>query len=141
MKTLALVQGDLLPSAGGYLMYSGASKIHQDLALALRETYGADTIHPRWGSVLQNYVGFPITAEMRGKVLVEINRVLSNYITVQNARIIQDNNNGTSSKLSSDDVVQSVGSVNVQQIYDSLVVSVILQTLSRQTININQIIS
>ena len=141
MKTLALVQGDLSPAPGGYLTYEGAAKIHQDLALALRETYGADQLHPRWGSILQQLVGSPLTADLKNKVLTEINRVIGNYITVQNARIVQDSNTGTISNLTTDDVVRSVSNISAQQIYDSLVVSVTLETLARQTVNINQVLS
>ena len=141
MKTLALVQGDLSPAPGGYLMYNGAAKIHQDLALALKEAYGEDVLHPRWGSILKQYVGFPLTDDVKTKILTEINRVIGNYITVQNARIVQDSNTGSISSLTTDDVVRSVSNVSVQQIYDSLVVSVILETLSRQQVNINQVMS
>jgi phage baseplate assembly protein W len=122
-------------------MYEGAAKIHQDLALALKESYGADVIHPRWGSILQQFVGTPLTEDLKGKVLTEINRVIGNYITVQNARIVQDSNTGTISNLTTDDVVQSISNITAQQIYDSLVVSVALTTLSRQTVNINQVMS
>jgi phage baseplate assembly protein W len=141
VKTLALIQGDLSPAPGGYLMFSGADKIHQDLSLALREEYGGDPIHPRWGSILQTLVGGPLTAEMRQSVLSEINRVISNYITVQNARIIQDSTTNSVSSLMQDDVVQSVSSMSAQQIYDSIVVRVALQTVSRQNIIISQVIS
>lgn len=141
MKTFALVQGDLSPAPGGYLLYSGAQKIHQDLALALQEEYGANTLHPRWGSILQRFVGVPLSSDVKTQVLTEINRVIGNYITVQNARIVQDSTAGSISAMTTDDVVQSISNISAQQIYDSLVVSVILQTISRQTLSINQVIS
>jgi phage baseplate assembly protein W len=141
VKTLALVQGDLSLAPGGYLFYEGALRIHQDLSLALREAYGADFLHPRWGSILQDIVGSPITAGTKNQILSEINRVISNYITVQNSIIQRDSQSGSISNLSTDDVVNSVTSINVQQIYDSIVVSVVLQTISRQSVTINQIVS
>jgi phage baseplate assembly protein W len=141
MKTFALVQGDLSPSSGGYLMVEGSAKINQDLTLALKEEYGTDPFHPRWGSVLKSYIGLPLTPEIKTKTLTEINRVVNNYITIQNARIVQDNNTSSPSRYSTDDVVQGVVSMSAQQIYDSLLVSVTLQTVSRQQININQVIS
>lgn len=140
MKTFALVQGDLSPAAGGYLMYDGPQKIHQDLSLALREAYGGDSLHPAWGSILQNLVGRPLTPDVKQKILVEINRVLANYITVQNARIAQDNVTGSASGMTTDDVVNGVSNLSVQQVYDSIVVSVALQTISRQQITISQVI-
>lgn len=141
MKTFALVKGDFVPAPGGYLMYEGAQKIHQDLALALQEAYGGDSFHPRWGSILGAMVGGPLTADLKQQILAEVNRVISNYITVQNARIIQDNNTGSLSRMTTDDVVNAVENITAQQLYDQIVVSVTLQTLSRQQININQVIS
>lgn len=141
MKTFALVQGDLSPSGGGYLMYEGAAKINQDLTLAMKEEYGTDRFHPRWGSVLKRYIGLPMTAEVKAKTLTEVNRVLNNYITIQNARIVADNTTSSASRFSTDDVVQSIVNLSAQQVYDSLLVSVTLQTVSRQQININQVIS
>lgn len=141
MKTFALVQGDLSPSGGGYLMYEGPAKINQDVTLALKEEYATDPFHPRWGSVLKRYVGLPMTAELKAKVLTEVNRVINNYITIQNARIVSDNNSSTPSRYSTDDIVQGVTNLSAQQIYDSLIVSLTLQTASRQTLDINQVIS
>lgn len=141
MKTLALVQGDLSPAPGGYLLYSGVPKIYQDLTMALQEEYGADTIHPRWGSILKRYVGQPLTPDTQAKVVTEINRVLNNYISVQNAKIKADNLSGNASSLTSDDVVQSVSSITANPMYDSLVISVILQTISRQDISITQVVT
>lgn len=140
MKTLALVRGDLVPAAGGYLMYEGVQKIHQDLALALQEAYGGDPLHPAWGSILQRLIGGPLTADAKQQILTEVNRVINNYISVQNARIIQDNATGSVSSMSTDDVVNSLSGLSVQQVYDSIVISVALQTLSRQQVTITQVV-
>lgn len=141
MKTFALVQGDLSPAPGGYLMVEGASKIHQDLSLALREWYGTDHIHPRWGSTLQRYIGQPLTEDLKAKISREINRVLQNYLTIQNSRIARDTNTGVISTMSTNDVVRAVNGVNIHQVYDSLLVNISLSTASRQTINVNQVLS
>lgn len=122
-------------------MYEGTHKIHQDLALALQEAYGGDTLHPAWGSILQNLVGGPLTEGVKQQILVEVNRVLNNYISVQNARIIQDNATGSVSRMTTDDVVNSITGLSAQQVYDSIVLTVALQTLSRQSITIAQVIS
>lgn len=141
MKTLALVQGDLAIVPGGYLTYTGVDKINQDVSMALKEQYGSDPFHIRWGSVLQNFVGRPITTELRGQVVSEINRVLRNYISVQNSQLAQASNSGTPSVLSANDVVQSVASISAVQNYDSLVVRVVLETLARQTITVAEIVT
>lgn len=141
MKTLALIQGDLSPAAGGYLLYQGEQKIHQDLALALQEAYGGDVLHPAWGSILPNLIGGPLTSDVKQSIITEVNRVINNYIAVQNAQIVQSNATGQVSNLTTDDVVNSITGLQVQQIFDSVVVSVSLQTLSSQQVSINQIIS
>lgn len=122
-------------------MVEGAAKIYQDLSLALREEYAIDHLHPSWGSTLHRYVGRPLTEDLRARVLRELNRVVQNYITVQNSRIVNNSNSGTFSSMTTDDVVRSVSSITTQQLYDVLLIRVILQTSSRQTININQVLS
>ncbi len=141
MKTLALVQGDLAVGTGSYLTYSGVNKISQDLSLALREAYGGDRFHPSWGSILQQYVGTPMVEEAKAGVVAEVTRVLNNYITVQNAQIQAAGTQNVQSTLTTDDVVQSITSINATQVHDSLVVTVTLQTLSRQAVSITQVVS
>ena len=41
MKTIALVQGDFSPAPGGYLLYEGPQKIHQDLTRLWRRFIAA----------------------------------------------------------------------------------------------------
>lgn len=141
MKTIALTQGDFTPAAGGYLMYEGTQKIRQDLALALQEAYGGDALHSAWGSILPDMVGQPLTPTLQSQILTEVNRILNNYVTVQNARIIQDNATRSVSSYSTDDVVNSITSLSAQQVYDSILVNIGLQTISRQSISIQQVIS
>lgn len=141
MKTFALIQGDLSPAAGGYLMIDGTRKITQDLSLALKESYGGDELHAAWGSILPEMIGYPLTEELKQQIITEITRVINNYITVQNARIVADDAIGNTSSLSTDDVVNGIGAISVKQVYDAVIVTVVVQTLSRKEVTINQVLA
>jgi hypothetical protein len=91
MKTLALVNGDLaIGTNGAYLLYSGASRIKQDLTLALTEEYGTDRFHPTYGSIVQGYLGQVLSAELMQLVRAEVNRVLQNYLIIQQNEVLRD---------------------------------------------------
>lgn len=138
MQTLALVQGDLVLNSGSYLTFSGPDKIRQDLDLALNEAYGADQFHPLWGSILDRFMGQPITSSLKQAVLNEVTRVLKNYITVQTDDISSDSVANQLSRYDTGDVVQSVESINAVVSFDRITVTVVLQTLSNQTITIQR---
>lgn len=141
MKTLALTQGDLTPAPGGYRMLEGANKIQQDIGLALQEEYGTDSSHPLWGSILPTMIGAPITEDLKQQIRVEVNRVVNNYIAVQNARIVQDNVTGSQSSMTTDDVVNAITGLSITQLFDSVVINLGLQTISRQNVNLNHVVT
>lgn len=142
MQTLALIQGDLALSSGSYLTYSGPDKIRQDLDLALNEDYGSDPFHPYWGSILNRYIGEPLTASVKQAVLTEVSRVLTNYVMVQTDLIAADGTYDNRSSFSTSDVVRSVESIDAQSVSDRILVTITLQTMSNQTITIKrQVIS
>jgi phage baseplate assembly protein W len=138
MQTLALVNGDLVLNSGTYLTFSGPDKIRQDLDLALNEAYGADQYHPLWGSILDRFIGQPLTSSLQSAVLNEVTRVLANYIAVQTDDISSDTVADTLSRYDTGDVVQSVESIDATVSMDKITVSVVLRTLSNQTITINR---
>ena len=79
MKTLALQHGDLvIDGAGSYAMVSGAARIRQDLTLALLEEYGTDRFHPKFGSIIKEYLGNAISSDLQQLVKAEVNRVVQN---------------------------------------------------------------
>lgn len=142
MKTLALIQGDLALSSGSYLTFSGPDKIRQDLDLALNESYGSDLYHPYWGSVLTQYVGQPLTESARQAVISEVKRVLDNYVKVQTDQISADSVYDNLSGFTTSDVIRSIESVDAQPMQDRLLVTIVLVTMSNQTITIKrQVIS
>jgi phage baseplate assembly protein W len=138
MDTLALVQGDLVLASGNYLTFSGVNRITQDLTLALNEAYGGDRNHPYWGSILDRYIGAPLTPDRQQAVLNEVQRVLKNYIAVQTDEINQAALNGDRVNYSTSDVVQSVVSVNAAVQQDRISITVLLQTMSGRTVSITR---
>src|SRR5580765_2103723 len=83
MQGLAVVDGDLVLSGGSLLTLSGPARIKQDLSFALHDEYGADPNHPYWGSILDRFIGQPLTPSLQQQVTAEVQRILNNYIAVQ----------------------------------------------------------
>lgn len=136
MKTLALVGGDLALGEGGYRTLTGSARIRQDLALAMAEPYGHDRFHPEYGSVLANYIGQPLDAELELLVRSEVVRVLHQYIGAQRVDIAADALSGSRSRFSYADVVDEISSVDTSVSYDTLKVTVVLRTRTGQTVRI-----
>ena len=141
MKTLALSGGDLTLGSGGLQMISGSAKIRQDLALALVEEYGSDPYNPEWGSVLPQYVGTPVDADTQLLVQSEVNRILQQYITNQQAMLNAAAVNGQATTLTTADVVQSVDSVSVDLFYDTAKISISLTTMAGQTLSMSRTVT
>jgi hypothetical protein len=138
METLGLVHGDLdIDGNGDYLLFSGVDRIRQDLTLNLVEVYGSDRFHPLFGSVLQNYVGNPITPILQQQVISEVNRVVQNYLTVQQNAVLQASVYGLTTYDTSD-VVQSVGNIQASTSYDTIYVSATLTTVDQQTVTVTR---
>lgn len=142
MRQIALINGDIaIGTDGGMLMYSGAPRIKQDLTLALSEEYGTDRFHPTWGSVLTQYLGQLLSPEMQQLVRAEVNRVLQNYLIIQQNDVIRDTTVDIQGRFDTSDVVQAVGKITVIQVLDAIYLSATLTTLARQTVTISQQVS
>lgn len=131
-----LENGDLQIGANGFVTVSGATKVHQDLAIATLEPYGCDRFHPKWGSLLYNYIGDPITPVQETLVQSEISRLINNYVLVQQDIISKQVARGLQSQYSTDEIVSSIESVNVTQQQDFLTVSVLIKTTSGQSVTL-----
>lgn len=138
MKTLAIRDGDLVIGDSGHETVTGLPKITQDLRLALGEKYASDPFHPRWGSLLDRLIGTWLTPDQMFAVRQEVNRVISNYIAVQQAMIQTDILQADQSRFSTNDVIASVDAIDVTQAQqpDRLIVQVALTTLGRQTVTL-----
>lgn len=138
MKTLALVNGDLMLAQGGYLLYSGSDRIKQDLTLALLEEFGSDRFHPRWGSVIMRYIGNPITPQLEALVRAEVTRVVQNYIAIQQAEVLRDSVVDVKGRFTTSDVVRNIAAIRTSVQMDRVNVLLALETLARQTITIKK---
>jgi phage baseplate assembly protein W len=141
IKTLALVNGDLMLAQGGYLLYTGVQRIRQDLSLALLEEYGFDRFHPRWGSVIMRYIGNVITPELEMMVRAEVNRVVQNYMVIQQAEVLRDTQLDVKGRFTTSDVVRSLLSLSTAANTDRIDVHLALETLSRQVVTIKKQVS
>lgn len=139
MQTLALVHGDLvIGSDGGYLLYSGADRIRQDLTLGLSEEYGTDRFHPGYGSIVSSYIGQLLTPQLQQLVQAEVNRVIQNYLIIQQNEVIRGTLYDVAGTYNTSDVVRSIDSITVRAVQDAIYVAVTLTTLARQTITISK---
>lgn len=130
MKTLAIQNGDLVIGPTGHEVVSGVQKISQDILLAIIERYGSDPYHPRWGSLLDRYVGQIMTDAVLFDIQQEALRVVSNYIAVQTSQIQQDVLVSQGSRFSASDVVRDVSDIQVSVAEDPTRANVRLQLVT-----------
>lgn len=134
-----MINGDLaIGTNGAYLLYSGVDRIRQDLSLALTEEYGADRFHPTYGSVVQGYLGQVLSPEILQLVRAEVNRVLQNYLVIQQNEVLRDSVVDVQGRFDTSDVVQSVDNVSARAVLDTIYLSATLTTLSRQSVTISR---
>jgi len=122
-------------------MQDGAAKIRQDLALALGETYGSDPYHSGWGSVLPQYIGEPIDIDTPMLVQTEVNRILQQYMTTQQQQLATASANNQQHTITTSEIIQTVNSVDVSVLYDTIRVVVSLTTMAGQTLQISRTVS
>ena len=136
MKTLLIENGDFVIGPGGFVSVDGPMKVKQDLAVAVREPYGSDRFHPRWGSLLHEYVGMAADDEMDLRVRAEITRLIQNYQFSQGQILERDTMRGRRSRFSTGELVDALQSIEVRQEFDRYHVRVTLRTLGRQEISL-----
>ncbi len=130
MRTFELVGGDLVLGEGGFALVTGQAKVKQDLGVAMREPYGCDRFHPRWGSILINYVGEPIEQQTSFLIQSEVGRIIRNYIMVQGGVVEEDVTAQRRSRLTMSEVVVGVNGIDVRQNQDKYHVRVRLSLFS-----------
>lgn len=141
MKGLAVIDGDLVLSGSSYLTLTGPARIKQDLDFALHDEYGADIFHPYWGSVLDRFIGQPLTASVEQQVINEVQRVLNNYISIQTDQINSAISAGTASVYDTADVVSQVEAIDVQVNMDSISITVTLRTMANQSVTVTRTVT
>lgn len=130
MHTLRLSEGDLVLSGATYATITGPDKVRQDLSFALREALGVDRFHPRWGSLLDSFIGEPNSHRLQFRITDEARRVVNNYQLVQQDRIEQDAREGRPSRYGAGEVIQEVASITSTQDGDTTVLRIDLRLLS-----------
>lgn len=142
MHTIALAHGDLVIAGdGGYMLYNGAARIRQDLTLALTEEYGTDRFHPAWGSIVTSYLGNVITPQMQQLVQAEVNRVLQNYLILQQNEVLRGTYVDVQGRYDTSDVVRSVDNITVRAVLDAIYITATLTTLARETVTVARQVS
>jgi phage baseplate assembly protein W len=136
MKQLQLRDGDLVLGTGGYSTIEGAARVSQDLGCAVREPLGSDRFHPKWGTVLTDYVGRDVDVETAALVRSEVSRVVQNYITIQTLQMTRDADAGLRSRFTPGDIITSIPVIQTQQKMDQINVRASVGTASGQTVSV-----
>ncbi len=136
MKTLQIESGDIVVGPGGAQVLRGQAKLVQDLSIAVAEPYGCDRFHPRWGTVLTNYVGLPRTTEIELLVRSEVTRVVGNYMANQTGQVQADAVAGLPSRLASEEIISAIDRIDVQVELDQVRVRVAIRTLSGDPVSL-----
>jgi phage baseplate assembly protein W len=138
MKTFAVKEGDLLIGSGGHQMITGIAKVKQDISIAIREPFGSDPYHPLWGSLLDSYIGQPINETLQMLCRSEVERVVSNYMIIQQAILQQARTEGRRPEFSSGEVVTDVLGVSVSRNYDTISINLDLRVMDGTQIEIRE---
>jgi hypothetical protein len=136
MRSLTIENGDLVLGSGGYTTVEGSQRIIQDLGLAIREPYGMDRFHPRWGTLLDSYVGMVIGPDTPVLIEAEARRMVGNYVALQQQQLQREATAGRPSRFISGEVIIGVAGVALSQNYDRLAVKITLDTLGQTPIEV-----
>lgn len=128
MRGLLIENGDLVVGQGGFALTDGPAKVRQDLSHAAAEPLGVDRFHPRWGSMLDRFVGLSYSDEAVALIKGEMNRLVRNYISIQNYNVREDQRLGRTNRYTAAELVSSIESISVAQNYDRFFVRVTVRT-------------
>lgn len=146
--------GDLnFAGPGGFATVTGQQKLIQDLKNWLLEPRGTDALHPDYGAVLdggllpdgseaESLIGSQLTSEALVLVESEIRRVLAAYQQQQLDRLTRESAlYGGKNTFSAGEILVAVQAVNVQQVADTVFVTVTIQTGDGDQISFTQPLS
>lgn len=140
MKTLALHHGDLVVSKRDYATVTGTAKVRQDLRCALLEPMGNDRFHTGWGSLLDQAISSVVNEDTRLDIESEVNRIISNYASIQNDRIEADITGSNESRFTTDEVLSRIEGIKVDLDMDSIKVKITLRTASGEVLTLSETI-
>lgn len=129
MKAWKIHGGDLVPGAGGFQTVTGPERLIQGLRVALGEPMGVDRFHPGWGSVIDQFVGAPLTEGTMFDLEQEVHRVVGNYQAVQNQKVARDalTNQGRS-RYTRSDVLSHIANVSITSRNDGATILITIVT-------------
>ena len=146
--------GDLnFAGPGGFATVTGQQKLIQDLKHWLLEPRGSDPLHPDYGAVLdggllpdgsiaESLIGSQLTAEALVLVESEIRRVLASYQQQQLDRLTAESAlYAGKNTFSAGEILVGITAVSVQQVADTVFVTVTLQTGDGDQISFTQPLS
>jgi hypothetical protein len=102
----------------------------------VREPLGQDRFHPRWGTILEEFVGRAIGKETSTYIRSEIQRLVQNYIVVQTTQIERDQRAGRKSRYRPSEILTGASNIQIQQSYDRINVRVTLETENGETFDV-----
>jgi hypothetical protein len=87
---------------------------------------------------VQAYLGQVLSADIMQLVRAEVNRVLQNYLVIQQNEVIRDTVVDVQGRYDTSDVVQSVDNVAARSVLDTIYITATLTTLSRESVTISR---
>jgi len=141
MRSLQILDGDLVIGPGGFVMVDGVDKVKQDLSVAVREPLGCDRFHPGWGSVLAEYVGGLPDEMTQSAIQAEIVRLVRNYAAVQADQQQVSTLSGLPNRYTAQELVVDVDRIDVRQDFDRLHLRVSVRTATGTTVTLTNSLS
>lgn len=130
-QSFQLQNGDLVVTSGrAFQVIKNRDKLVQDLRLWILEQFGQDPSTPEYGSLLDSYIGSPISQGAINQIQAEILRVLQQYQAMQ----VDNMQNETiqyagSTTLDPSEVVTGISGLTIQSVGSMILVSVTVTTL------------
>jgi phage baseplate assembly protein W len=141
MKTITVSNGDIQLNNGKIQFVTGQNKLTQDIKLWLTEPLGTGFTTPNFGSLLPGMIGGAQNGNTQSKIANEIKRILQLYQGQQVQYLKTAQNTATLSNWNRDEIIQSIGAVNVTVNNSTVIANISLLTLANSNINLNVIIN
>lgn len=144
MNTFKIVNGDIAVRGDGKVVdVSGAKRIEQELSCWILEPLGTDKVYGGFGSTIGEMIGSPSLTEYLDEVRDEVARVVNNYVSYQEGQLDKAKRGSAEAAINSwsdDDVINSVDSIEVKAVADTVQVTVKLTTVAGAAIKVNQVL-
>jgi phage baseplate assembly protein W len=142
MDTFQILNGDLVLTGGAYTTLTGSTKVQQDLAIYALTPYGFTRSHPRFGSILESYIGNAISANTQSLLRAEFIRLINNYQSVQVQRLNSYLIQGKVSPYGQNTLIRSVKSITIIQTgVSNFIITVVLLLMTGRNVTITNTLS